>query len=329
MTSLEYFDKSEDWVMFSNCLHRCSPSNFLVRLSSGFLLLKSLTTVWSLVWVATSLTLTTVWALLLTLLLAQCLALLYEAAWLLIYRDRGLTGVLRQYSAFLAKVDVARGRSVPSPLAQERPEQVLPCLNPHSSSPDLQLLLDLLASRSGLGLALRCLAFLETDFSQSWAPSGLQADVGCEEVSVFWTDPVVLRYINSEAFNLHYGVELDIPGAARSSRIVSQQELRMLRQTWKKARADSVNLGDSEQFVYRETFRCQAVPSQAGCRLRVWTIVDGHLVSNSEQIFARFDQLRHTASQASCQSSQSTGGGDRDHLDKAGIQLENLGKFGH
>ena len=45
MTSLEYFDQSEDWLMFANCLHRCSPSSFLLKLTSGYLVLKSLTTV--------------------------------------------------------------------------------------------------------------------------------------------------------------------------------------------------------------------------------------------------------------------------------------------
>ena len=331
MTSLDYFDKSEDWILFANCLHRCSPSNFLLKLTSGFLVLKSLTTVSSLVWVASStfLTVSSVWALLLALLLAQSLTLLYEAGWLLVSRDPGLTGLLSQYSSFLAKVDVARGRAVPSPLNRQRTEQLLPSLNPHSSSPDLRLVLDLLASRSGLGLALRCLAFLEADFSQSWAPTGLQADIGEEEVVVFWRDPVVLRYISTSAFSLHYGVELDSPGAARSSRIVSQQEVRMLRQSWRKTNSEAVSLGEEGQFVYSETFPAQSGPAQAGCRLRVWTIVNGHLVSSAQQIFCSFDNQQHTASQGSCQSLQSTGGCDRDHLDKAGEQLENLGKYGN
>ena len=70
MTSLEYFDNSQDWGMFASCLHRCSPSSFLVKLTSGYLMLKSLTTVSSLVWVASSSStrVSSVWALLLALL---------------------------------------------------------------------------------------------------------------------------------------------------------------------------------------------------------------------------------------------------------------------
>ena len=307
--------------MFASCLHRCSPSSFLVKLTSGYLVLRSLTTVTSLVVVAssTSRTASSAWALLLVLLVCQLLSLLYEAGWLLVWRQPGLSRLLRQYSSYLAKVDVARGRSVPCPLNQLRSHQILPRLNPHSSSPDLTLLLDLLATRSGLGLALRCLACLEEDFSQSWAPTGLQADIGEEEVAVFWRDPVVLRYITSPAVSLHYGLELERPGTGRTRRIVSQQEVVMARQSWRKTElGDSVDLGDSDQFVYRETF--QSVAAQAGCRVRVWTIVDGHLVSSKQEVFPSLRHLQQ--SQGSCQSLQSTGGCDGGRLDQGGFHLD-------
>ena len=93
----------------------------------------------------------------------------------------------------------------------------------------------------------------------------------------------------------------------------------MARQSWRKTElGDSVDLGDSDQFVYRETF--QSVAAQAGCRVRVWTIVDGHLVSSKQEVFPSLRHLQQ--SQGSCQSLQSTGGCDGGRLDQGGFHLD-------
>ena len=75
--------------------------------------------------------------------------------------------------------------------------KVLPLLNPYNSSPDLKLLLDLIATKSGSGLAIRCLAMMETDFAESWAPTGLQVEFEAENVVIYWKDAVVINYLTS------------------------------------------------------------------------------------------------------------------------------------
>ena len=48
--------------------------------------------------------------------------------------------------------------------------QVVDCLNPYVASANIRLVLDLVASRAGVGLALRCLSFLEIDVQNNWKP---------------------------------------------------------------------------------------------------------------------------------------------------------------
>ena len=43
-------------------------------------------------------------------------------------------------------------------------------LNPYIASANVRLILDLVASRAGVGLALRCLSFLEMDVQNNWNP---------------------------------------------------------------------------------------------------------------------------------------------------------------
>ncbi len=85
----------------------------------------------------------------------------YGAAWPWV-NSRTLWGrLMATYARTVDKLDVARGRSVPSPpysAAASRggtKSRVLESLNPYASNPNLRLVLDLVALRSGVGLALR------------------------------------------------------------------------------------------------------------------------------------------------------------------------------
>ena len=48
--------------------------------------------------------------------------------------------------------------------------KVVDSLNPYIASANVRLILDLIATRSGVGLALRCLSFLEMDVQNNWKP---------------------------------------------------------------------------------------------------------------------------------------------------------------
>ena len=53
---------------------------------------------------------------------------------------------------------------------RSKPVKVVDSLNPYIASANVRLVLDLVASRSGVGLALRCLSFLEMDVQNNWKP---------------------------------------------------------------------------------------------------------------------------------------------------------------
>ena len=93
----------------------------------------------------------------------------------------------------LQQVDVARGRLIPAPPRHQTLHPLAPPLNPYLTSPDLRLLLDLVASLHGPGAALRVLAVLEADVGHSWRVSGLTAELtGPQHITVYWKDPPVL-----------------------------------------------------------------------------------------------------------------------------------------
>ena len=48
--------------------------------------------------------------------------------------------------------------------------KVVDSLNPYIASANVRLILDLIATRAGVGLALRCLSFLEMDVQNNWKP---------------------------------------------------------------------------------------------------------------------------------------------------------------
>jgi hypothetical protein len=91
------------------------------------------------------------------------------------------------------QVDVARGRLIPAPPRHQTLHPLGPPLNPYLTSPDLRLLLDLLASLHGPGAALRVLSLLEADVAHSWRISGLTAEFSApQQITVYWKDPPVL-----------------------------------------------------------------------------------------------------------------------------------------
>ena len=190
---------------------------------------------------------------------------------------------MKHYSSFLSKIDVTRGRSVPSPLEKHKPVQVLSSLNPYNSSPDLKLLLDLIASKSGSGLAIRCLAKLEADFASNWAPTGVQVESEADNIVVYWKDAVVINYLTSNSgIKIHYGVELEETDSTTKTRIISHQEVRFMKQTWRANNPASVNLGGVDDFIYHETFEdCSGMASTF--TVRIWSVVNGQLISFSEK----------------------------------------------
>jgi len=181
--------------VMSNTLYRCDNSSNLQKLVLSYILSCISINIARVVIIIVSFSsamelvlIWFVWCLSLTLVTCDTCVHVIGLGWNLVTRSIALTQIMKHYSSFLAKIDVTRGRSVPSPVENHRPVQVLSLLNPYNSSPDLKLLLDLIATKSGSGLAIRCLAMMETDFAESWAPTGLQVEFEAENVVVYWKD---------------------------------------------------------------------------------------------------------------------------------------------
>ena len=100
-------------------------------------------------------------------------------------------------------------------------------------------------SRSGLGVALRNLAFLEIDVHNNWRPFRPQINFVIDQVSdqssleVSWRDPLSILYLIPvpTELQLHYGIEIEhgIPGhdlIERVVEIIGYQESRYFRQIW-------------------------------------------------------------------------------------------------
>ena len=283
-----HFRSTENCIVMTNTLYRCHSSSYHQKIFLSYLVARLSVCVAVTGVTVTSfsssmqLTLTWfLWCLTLTLVSVQLVALVIGLGWTVITRNIVLTQLMKHYSSFLSKVDVARGRSVPSP-PDNKPVQVLPLLNPYDTSPDLKLLLDLIATKSGCGLAVRCLATMEPDFAESWTPSGLQAEIEGDSVMVYWKDAVVINYLAScSSLKVHYGVEVEEMGCSVKTRIISHQEVRFMKQTWRANNPANVDLGTLDDFIYHESFD---VNSGLGpVMVRVWTIVNGQLISFTEK----------------------------------------------
>ena len=298
VTDTSRFLESEQSLVFTNTLYKCHDSSILVKIFISTLL-GQLCVAAATVGVTVhsfdasiaspgSVLIWFLWLLTLVLGTVQITVLMLGLGWSLISRNIQMSQIMRRYSSFLSKIDITRGRAVPSPVEDHKPVQVLPELNPYNTSPDLKLLLDLVSSKSGSGLALRVLAKLEIDFAESWAPRGLQieeeadAESGGTQVTVYWKDAVVVNYIagNNNGPKIHYGLELRETGARTRTKIISHQEVRFMKQTWRANHPGQVDLGSLEDFIYHETF---PVMNKACVTARVWTVVSGHLISFVEK----------------------------------------------
>ena len=98
----------------------------------------------------------------------------------------------------------------------------------------------------------------------------------------------------------------------------------MTRQAWNK-RNNNVSLGNTKDFVYQETFRCHSGQPEARYKLRVWTIVNGHLVSNCEEMVVSLDNRNQLGSSESIQSSGDCVTSDRETGNQEAEQLS-IGK---
>ena len=86
-------------------------------------------------------------------------------------------------------------------------------LNPYTASPNIRLILDMVAYKSGLGLALRSLAFLEIDVHNNWRPFRPQIGFASpSSLEVSWKDPLAILYLIPvpPELQLHYGIEIEI-----------------------------------------------------------------------------------------------------------------------
>ena len=112
---------------------------------------------------------------------------------------------------------------------------------------------------------------METDFAESWAPTGLQVEFEAESVVVYWKDAVVINYLtSSRCLKVHYGVELEESGCSTTARIISHQEVRFMKQTWKANNPAAVDLGSLDDFIYHETFDVNSLLDPVIVR-KIWT----------------------------------------------------------
>eukprot|EP00090_Calanus_glacialis_P006660 TRINITY_DN15186_c0_g1_i1.p1 TRINITY_DN15186_c0_g1~~TRINITY_DN15186_c0_g1_i1.p1 ORF type:complete len:577 (+),score=92.80 TRINITY_DN15186_c0_g1_i1:214-1944(+) len=293
LTDIHQFRNTENSIVFTNALHRSEKSSFLLKVFLTNMFLRGSFTLASSVFVIMSSSppigqtqaklhlYLFLWSLTIGLLCLQLCALICGVFWCFLSRNYAFCRLMTHYTLYLGKIDIARGRSVPSPVENHRPHQVLPPLNPYSSSRDLRLLLDLLATKVGTGIALRCLAGLETDLADSWAATGLQLETEEGSLVVYWKDPIVMSYMPLCVVKVHYGVEVEIAGYKTQTRIISHEEVRFMKQTWRANNPSAVELGADDDFIYHENFSGFSVLFP--CTVRVWTIVNGQLVSSAER----------------------------------------------
>jgi len=293
LTDIHQFRNTENSIVFTNALHRSEKSSFLLKVFLTNMFVRGSVTLASAIFVIMASSPPTgqavaklhlylfLWSFTIGLLCLQLCALICGVFWCFLSRSYTFSRLMTHYSLYLGKVDVARGRSVPSPVENHRPHQVLPPLNPYASSRDLRLLLDLLATKVGTGIALRCLAGLETDLADSWAATGVQLETEDGALVVYWKDPIVMSYMPLCVVRVHYGVEVEISGYKTQTRIISHEEVRFMKQTWRANNPSAVELGADEDFIYHENFSGLSVLFP--CTVRVWTIVNGQLVSSSER----------------------------------------------
>ena len=235
----------------------------------------------------------------------QVLLLLWATMWPWL-NTRSLWGkVMRAYSHTTDKLDVVRGRSVPSPSkrgggrggrsAKYSAHRVLGSLNPYAASENIRLVLDLVAAKSGIGLAFKCLAAIEVDVQSNWRPQKLSFELGQDDaLEVSWEDPLAVVYLAPvpKQLQLHYGISVNFSSGCPCPddivAVVGYDESRFYQQVWRSSRPGKVHMNVAEAaLTYKESFG--GIPRQVyGAQVEVWTIVDGQLVAKA----AEFRYLR-------------------------------------
>ena len=135
VTDITSFMESEQSLVFTNTLYKCHDSSNLVKIFIASLLgqlcvaaatvgvtvnsfdatVTSPSSGFVLIWF--------LWLLTLTLATAQATVLILGLGWSLVSRNIQLTQIMRRYSSFLSKIDITRGRAVPSPVEDHKPVQ--------------------------------------------------------------------------------------------------------------------------------------------------------------------------------------------------------------
>lgn len=214
----------------------------------------------------------------------QIVLLLYGTSWPWTFAYSSSWGkLMARYANAVDQIDITRGRCVPAPPFQKHSAQrVLDSLNPYSASDDLRLILDLIAYKSGLGLALKVLAGLEVDVMNNWRPHKTLAKLSeAEGLQVSWKDPLAVLYLLPlpPELNLHFGVDVTHgPNGDHAVRIVGYDERRYYQRVWHSARPSTVQLKMADSFNYTEAF---AELVERPTKVDVWTIVDGQMVAKS------------------------------------------------
>ena len=238
---------------------------------------------------------------LLNLILAlQVLLLLWATMWPWL-NTRSLWGkVMRAYSHTTDKLDVVRGRSVPSPskrggghggkIAKYSAHRVLGSLNPYAASENIRLVLDLVAAKNGIGLAFKCLAAIEVDVQSNWRPQKLNFELRPDDaLEVVWEDPLAVVYLAPvpKQLQLHYGISVNFSSGSPCPddivAVVGYDESRFYQQVWRSSRPGKVHMNVAEAaLTYKESFG--DIPRQVyGAQVEVWTIVDGQLVTKASE----------------------------------------------
>ena len=217
----------------------------------------------------------------------QAVLLLWATMWPWL-NTRSLWGkLMRAYANTTDKLDVVRGRSVPSPSkrgggpsgrgAKYSAHRVLGSLNPYSASENIRLVLDLVAAKSGIGLAFKCLAAIEVDVQSNWRPQKLSVELrGDGALEVAWEDPLAVVYLAPvpRQLQLHYGVNVNFSSGCPCPddivAVVGYDESRFYQQVWRSSRPGKVHMNASDAaLTYKESFG--DIPRQVyGAQVDVW-----------------------------------------------------------
>ena len=205
---------------------------------------------------------------------------------------------MKTYTRCMNKMDVIRGRSVPTPPFKTRRDraQVLESLNPYQANRNVRLVLDLVALKHGLGLALKCLSNLEMDVQNNLRPHQLRSAV--DETSeaaaggrgggltVRWKQPLALLYAMPvpRDLSLHFAVEISFPDdffADNIMQMIGYDETRYVQQVWHSSQSCAVDFKGQDTMSYEATFPNVPLDDDTQIVIDVWTCVDGQLVAKS------------------------------------------------